>query len=163
LSEQPESVRKLIAKDTKLQKMIDDRYKYRESYLKPKFESPYSTMSVDDFNRLKEPTGQDLYEMAQSMNSDSFGFPKGGNSQAAGSEFLNSLGIKGIKYFDGSSRAAGEGTRNLVVFDDSIIKTLKRNGEDILPDSVTRQSGLLDEDIVPTDTIPEMLKRQSGI
>ena len=68
----------------------------------------------------------------QGLNVDSFGFPKGsGNAQQEASEYLNSLGIKGIKYFDQASRGAGEGTRNLVVFDDSIIKTLSRNGEKI--------------------------------
>ena len=50
-----------------------------------------------------------------------------GQKEAA--EELNYLGIKGIKYFDGSSRSAGQGTRNMVVFDDSIINTLKRNNE----------------------------------
>jgi len=54
------------------------------------------------------------------------------DSKKLASDFLDSLGIKGIKYYDGGSRAAGEGTRNLVVFDDSIIKTLKRNDEELL-------------------------------
>lgn len=42
------------------------------------------------------------------------------------SENLNALGIPGIRYFDGSSRSAGEGTRNFVVFDPSITKILSR-------------------------------------
>ncbi len=45
------------------------------------------------------------------------------------SEYLRSIGIPGIKYFDGSSRAAGEGTRNIVLFDDSLAKVLKINDE----------------------------------
>lgn len=44
---------------------------------------------------------------------------------------LKELGVPGIKYYDGGSRAAGEGTRNVVVFDDSIIKVLSRNGEPV--------------------------------
>ena len=47
----------------------------------------------------------------------------------AASEYLNSLGIPGIRYFDGGSRAAGEGTRNIVLFDDKLAKVLKRNNE----------------------------------
>ncbi|MCP5058977.1 MAG: hypothetical protein GY937_19920, partial [bacterium] len=35
----------------------------------------------------------------------------------------------GIKYFDGSSRSAGEGTRNFVVFDENDLTILKRNDE----------------------------------
>ena len=44
---------------------------------------------------------------------------------------LKSLGIPGIKYYDGSSRAAGEGTRNFVVFpgNEHLVKALERNGE----------------------------------
>jgi len=39
----------------------------------------------------------------------------------AASQYLNSLGIKGIRYLDGSSRDAGEGTHNYVIFDDNDI------------------------------------------
>jgi len=39
---------------------------------------------------------------------------------------MNVLGIPGIKYFDGDSRAAMEGTRNFVVFDGKLAKILKR-------------------------------------
>ena len=52
-------------------------------------------------------------------------------SQKAAADYLNSVGIKGIKYLSGMSRKSGEGARNLVVFDDSIIKVLKRNNEEI--------------------------------
>lgn len=47
-------------------------------------------------------------------------------SQNVVSRKLGELGIPGIKYFDGGSRAAGEGTRNYVVFDDSLPKILER-------------------------------------
>ncbi len=43
------------------------------------------------------------------------------------SEILSQAGIPGIKYFDQGSRAAGEGTRNFVVFDPSITKILSKN------------------------------------
>ena len=39
-------------------------------------------------------------------------------SQQAASEYLNSMGIRGIKYLDGGSRNAGDGSYNYVVFDD---------------------------------------------
>lgn len=47
------------------------------------------------------------------------------------SEKLREAGIPGIKYLDGTSRAAGEGTRNYVVFDENLINILERNGEPI--------------------------------
>ena len=44
------------------------------------------------------------------------------------SKFLASENIPGIRYFDGSSRNAGEGTYNYVTFDPSRLKVLERNG-----------------------------------
>lgn len=40
-----------------------------------------------------------------------------GASQGAAAEALSSLGVPGVKYWDGLSRGAGEGTRNFVVWD----------------------------------------------
>lgn len=41
---------------------------------------------------------------------------------------MREAGIPGVKYLDRTSRAAGEGSRNYVVFDDSIIDILKKYG-----------------------------------
>jgi hypothetical protein len=49
----------------------------------------------------------------------------------AASEKLASLGIPGIRYLDGSSRAVGEGTSNYVIFDESLIKILEENGQKV--------------------------------
>ena len=56
---------------------------------------------------------------------------RGGNLQGA-SEELEKVGIKGIKYYDAGSRAAGEGTRNYVIFNEDDIKILERNAEKFL-------------------------------
>ena len=42
------------------------------------------------------------------------------------SEKLREKGIKGIKYLDGNSRGAGDGTSNYVIFDDSLINIADR-------------------------------------
>ena len=47
-----------------------------------------------------------------------------GNKKAA-SQSLNEYGIKGIKYLDGVSRSAGEGSYNYVIFDDAAINILQ--------------------------------------
>ena len=47
------------------------------------------------------------------------------------SERLASLGIPGIRFLDGSSRAAGEGTSNYVIFDESLVKILEENGQKV--------------------------------
>jgi hypothetical protein len=48
---------------------------------------------------------------------------------------LNNAGIPGIKYLDQGSRAAGEGSRNFVVFDAKTIDILKKYG--LLPPAVS--------------------------
>jgi len=75
-----------------------------------------------DFKKVV--TGEGLYRLISTG-----GTPKAGNiaNKAMASEYLNSIGIPGIKYFDAFSRKVGEGSRNLVVFDPSIIKMLKRD------------------------------------
>jgi len=67
-------------------------------------------------------TGSTLYYHLQSA----FGSKSKNPEQA--SEFLRALGITGIKYFDGGSRAAGDGTRNFVIFDPEVAKILSREG-----------------------------------
>ena len=54
-------------------------------------------------------------------------------SNAANSDYwvsqqLHNRGIPGIKYLDQRSRGAGKGSRNYVVFDDSLVRILERNG-----------------------------------
>jgi hypothetical protein len=56
--------------------------------------------------------GSDLYfDLAELLGSDK-----------AASEYLRSLGIRGIKYLDGDSRGKGEGDYNYVIFDDADIE-----------------------------------------
>ena len=53
-------------------------------------------------------------------------------SRQAASEALGKLGIPGLKYYDGMSRNAGEGTRNYVTWDQDVLdrmKLLQRNDE----------------------------------
>jgi hypothetical protein len=55
-----------------------------------------------------------------------------GGDQASASDFFRSIGIPGNKYFDGSSRGKGDGTRNYVIWDQDVldrVKILERNSE----------------------------------
>lgn len=54
-----------------------------------------------------------------------FGGVTGANARAL-SETLKNAGVPGIKYLDQASRAAGEGSRNYVVFDDALIDLLRK-------------------------------------
>ena len=117
LSEQPESVQDSI------QDMLTDFANREPDFHKASalsrhggdIESQYNAWKMREGGFGGGNEGESLYRnLAQEMG-----------DQAA-SEYLNSLGIKGIKYFDQASRGAGEGTRNLVVFDEDIVKILKR-------------------------------------
>jgi len=48
-----------------------------------------------------------------------------------GAKVMQDAGITGIKYFDAQSRAAEQGTRNMVVFDPAQMKILERNQQAI--------------------------------
>jgi len=49
----------------------------------------------------------------------------GGN---LGEKLLHKQGVQGVKYFDRVSRAAQEGTRNYVIYDDKVIEIVKKLG-----------------------------------
>ena len=59
---------------------------------------------------MEQATGRDLY---QSLGRDAF----------------NDSGIPGIRYLDGGSRSAGQGSSNFVAFDPEMIRILERNGQ----------------------------------
>jgi hypothetical protein len=79
------------------------------------------------------PTGSLIYNRLQQYfsggkKSDAFSNTANYGAREA-SEELNSINIKGIKYFDEQSRIGDKKTRNFVVFDPSIVKMLERNNE----------------------------------
>jgi hypothetical protein len=59
-------------------------------------------------------TGKDLYRALSAGN------------QAKATDELREVGVPGIKYLDGMSRSAGEGSRNYVVFDDGLVNIEKK-------------------------------------
>ena len=81
---------------------------------------PISGGSVyNDIARALVPDGQrDIWRGATPIS--------GQGARAA--EHMRSIGIPGIRYLDGGSRGAGAGTSNFVVFDDSLLTILERNG-----------------------------------
>lgn len=78
----------------------------------------------------KYTTAGDAYKaLALHLNGGSRVSRMGGSVDGAdkmASEYLKSIGIPGIRYLDGGSRAQGAGTRNFVVFDDKLVKMLKK-------------------------------------
>lgn len=71
----------------------------------------------EGFDRFADKTGGDYVQ---------YGL---GNTHASD---LMEAGIPGIRYLDQGSRAQGEGSRNYVVFDDSLITTVRRNDQSLI-------------------------------
>jgi len=98
----------------------------------PLSEQPEAVRKAINESGLRLPesvTGEQIYRAVSSRSvSDLDPSMRGttGYNDRAASDKLRSLGIPGIRYLDGGSRAAGDGTRNFVVFDDSILKILNR-------------------------------------
>jgi hypothetical protein len=78
---------------------------------------------MDDIDRAN-------YDLAERLNSE-FAVETAGSSAPRSADMaaeLNAKGVPGIKYLDYGSRNAGEGSRNYVVFDDSLIEIVKKYG-----------------------------------
>lgn len=96
----------------------------------------------------KELTAEDIYSRLSNASTktgvdNKFGISL--NGQPAASEFLRQQGIPGIKYLDGGSRGAGQGSQNFVIFpqNERLLKILERNGESVAPNFAYPQSEAL--------------------
>jgi hypothetical protein len=75
--------------------------------------------------------GRDVYEaIGTAMKNRG-----GAGTQADVTAWLREQGIPGIRYLDGQSRAAGDGSSNYVLFDDKIPSIVERNGQPIARES----------------------------
>jgi hypothetical protein len=75
-----------------------------------------------------DPSGQELYRMIERRQFKPGSVGRDSTFRTAGPEAAKALrekGVPGIRYFDGSSRGKGEGSRNYVVFDDQLPKIVK--------------------------------------
>lgn len=98
LSQQSEKVRQAVA----------DRFKNAS----PKFTANFDQSPIKEIYRLMSERGI-MNRNEQAINA---------------SAQLQKRGVAGIKYLDQGSRAAGDGSRNYVVFDDSLIQILRKYG-----------------------------------
>jgi len=76
-----------------------------------------------------DPTGAELMQMMGKQEMTASAVLTGGTGGRATSEALRAAGIPGIRYLDQSSRTAGKGTRNIVVFpgEEQNVKILSRD------------------------------------
>ncbi|MDP2830266.1 MAG: hypothetical protein Q8O37_16890 [Sulfuricellaceae bacterium] len=83
-------------------------------------------------------TGEDIYGALSSYHSSEI---SGGRNDKAASEYLQSIGIRGVRYLDGSSRSSGSGTSNYVIFNDADVAITAKASRRATPATgITEQS-----------------------
>jgi hypothetical protein len=98
--------------------------------------SALRSIDIADESVWPKLTANDAYEMLRvdSMGDDAFlqdqayRLARRAEAGKGSSAKLREAGIPGIKYLDAGSRGAGDGTRNYVVFDDSLIDIIRKYG-----------------------------------
>lgn len=90
-------------------------------------QSPAVQKVASQFNVPPDAPGRKAHG-AISEVADNYFNKHGKDPQAVAAGVLRRNGIPGIKYLDGNSRVAGEGSRNFVIFDDSLVSILKKYG-----------------------------------
>ena len=103
-----------------------DRYKADNDALYHELTSTEPTGYTPDntLGFLAERTGADVYHSNVFSGSGTSGYV----DEAQVSKRLKDAGIPGMRYLDGQSRSAGDGTRNYVIFDPEIIEIAKKYG-----------------------------------
>lgn len=137
LGQQSEYVRNLLGIQDK-SKQLQDFHAYRDS-MRAKYLTPTTTLA--DMTPDERAKYEALYAATNAepniegaWNARPANMFYHGNqfaNDAEASQRLRDLGIPGIRYLDGGSRGAGNGTSNYVVFDDTLAKILERNGKSL--------------------------------
>jgi len=87
-------------------------------------------------NKVLQKTGYPVSNIEAMMNGDYKSYPIGDEvtgiprilSDPERVAALRKAGIPGIQYLDAGSRGAGEGSRNYVIFDDTLVKIIRKYG-----------------------------------
>lgn len=94
-------------------------------------QSPEARQAITKFLQEKDPALFKTWSENGALEHAPAGswVPRTGQSAAEFSSVLQQQGIPGIRYLDGGSRSAGQGSSNFVVFDPEMIRILERNGQ----------------------------------
>lgn len=151
LAQQPDPVRKLLGIDrlpgpptTEEAEAVFELARKRgvDAFTMPEYkalEARLDNYKADSWRQMgiTPPYRGDVHLRADELTGGEFlhGLEKGeigpnviGGSVPNASAKLRDMGIPGIKYLDAGSRAAGDGSRNYVVFDDALIEIIRKYG-----------------------------------
>jgi hypothetical protein len=125
LGPRPANLYKVDIPDEAVSKMLD--------WDKPLSQQPELLKKAREFvgdnpevlDALPRLTGEQFHNRILPMIGVGRGGP-GGPDQSFTAAWLKERGIPGIKYLDAGSRAAGEGSRNFVLFDENLARIIER-------------------------------------
>jgi hypothetical protein len=133
--------------DEYIAKMLDYDNPVPEAVFKP-----LSKAALDQFGSgLTDTSGEKLYK-EMIFNFKQAGHP---NPTQAATDWLTQQGVPGMRYLDGGSRGAGQGSSNFVVFpgNEGLLNILERNGQPV-NGLLGKQGGLLSA--APISNIPPL-------
>lgn len=87
---------------------------------------PVLRKRIEDYGYMRQQMGQPMPDGNDIIREIMGGI--GSTDAARATDTMREAGIPGIKYLDAGSRAAGDGSRNYVVFDDKLIDIVKKYG-----------------------------------
>ena len=110
------------------------------------------------FRWLSNPTGRDIYELLaaqemlrgspyDTMDEIKGAYEDGEGDHQSASDYLNSLGIPGLRYLDGSSRTQGDGHHNYVIWDEKVIDVQAVNDQQAQADALFSRQDPTNPDI----------------
>lgn len=116
--------------DKHIEKMVDWDAPLSEQ--PPSVRDTFAAHGIDEANM----TGGDAYKLLSSKLDRALGgadeaYQKGSGGDRAASALLHMRGVPGVKFLDAGSRSAGEGTRNLVLFNGKDAKIVGKNGKSV--------------------------------
>lgn len=121
-----EVVSKMIDFDTPIsqQKHVLDQLPEADKASLQRLLDDYDQGDLEDLtgNQFQQLVGKAIEEDYLSPPGDAMSFDFDGNTRRYAAEYLDAVGIPGVRYLDGLSRKAGEGTRNVVLFNDKHVK-----------------------------------------
>ena len=126
-----------------------------------KLDTPEWNSVADELRKMNRAgfwmTGEDFYKTIEKDMSNAPGkffkdrldsLKYAGRPDRAASLYLASIGIPGVRYLDGTSRSAGDGSHNYVIFEDhqvNIVETLYQEDLKPSPADETKWGGLIDQ------------------
>lgn len=126
-----EHIARMLDWDTHLSNQAPEVQAAIEPLLKDYIAKKQAEQAVGWGNALSMPGDESIPWSTPKGSESYFQLEKMFGTKAAASDALRQAGIPGIKYFDGISRGAGQGTRNFVVFpgEENALTILTRNGQ----------------------------------